>query len=60
MFFVPFLSIDRWKDAVARAEALQAEAHESTAPLLRQVTSDPSVNLCVVVVLLFFLGPVSC
>ncbi|CAM9597156.1 unnamed protein product [Ectocarpus fasciculatus] len=29
----------RWKDAVGRAEALQAEAHESTAPLLRQVRS---------------------
>ncbi|CAM9513184.1 unnamed protein product [Ectocarpus sp. 12 AP-2014] len=29
----------RWKEAVGRAEALQAEAHESTAPLLRQVRS---------------------
>ncbi|CAN0067033.1 unnamed protein product [Phaeothamnion confervicola] len=27
----------RWEDALARGESLRAEAHESTAPLLRQV-----------------------
>lgn len=39
----------RWKEAVARAEALQAEAHESTAPLLRQVCVLWGVCVCVFV-----------